>query len=140
MPENLTPAHRSIEAEIQAKGPITFARFMEIALYGEHGYYTSHVTAGSDYATSPQMHPAFGALIAGYLYRAWEALNEPDPFHVIELGAGDGNLSKDIQETISTHKSHPSSFERPTSFRRKPESRGEGEAAANASIQLQTNP
>ncbi len=102
MPDDLTPAHRSIEAEIRAKGPITFARFMEIALYGEHGYYTSHITAGADYATSPQMHPAFGALIAGYLYKAWQTLNEPNPFHVIELGAGDGNLSKDILDTVAT--------------------------------------
>lgn len=100
MPDDLTPAHRSIEAEIRANGPITFARFMETALYGEHGYYTSHITAGADYATSPQMHPAFGALIAGYLYKAWQTLDEPDPFHVIELGAGDGNLSKDILDTV----------------------------------------
>ena len=102
MPDDLTPAHRSIEAEIRAKGPITFARFMEIALYGEHGYYTSHITAGADYATSPQMHPALGALIAGYLYKAWQTLDEPNPFHVIELGAGDGNLSKDILDTVAT--------------------------------------
>ncbi len=105
MPDALTPAHRSIADEIRANGPITFARFMEIALYGEHGYYTSHVTAGTDYATSPQMHPAFGTLIAGYLYKAWQALKQPDPFQVIELGAGDGTLSKDIQETISTNAS-----------------------------------
>ncbi len=102
MPDDLTPAHRSIEAEIRAKGPITFARFMQIALYGEHGYYTSHITAGADYATSPQMHPAFGALIAGYLYKAWQTLDEPNPFHVIEPGAGDGSLSKDILDTVAT--------------------------------------
>ena len=105
MPEDLTPAHRSIEAEIRAKGPITFARFMEVALYGEHGYYTSHVTAGADYATSPQMHPAFGALIAGYLYKAWQALGEPETFDVIELGAGDGGLSKDILDSVSINAS-----------------------------------
>ena len=103
MPDDITPAHRSIEAEIRANGPITFARFMETTLYGEHGYYTSHITAGADYATSPQMHPAFGALIAGYLYKAWQTLDEPDPFHVIELGAGDGILAQDILEAISSN-------------------------------------
>ena len=74
MPDASTPARQIVETEIRANGPITFARFMEIALYGEQGYYTSSVNAGADYATSPQMHPAFGALIAGYLFRAWQSL------------------------------------------------------------------
>lgn len=102
MPDEQTPAHRSVVADIRANGPITFARFMEIALYGEHGYYSSLTTPGTDYATSPQMHPAFGALVAGYLFKAWQALDEPDSFHVIELGAGDGILAEDIHETVST--------------------------------------
>ena len=112
MPDQQTPAHRSIAAEIRANGPITFARFMEIALYGEHGYYSSLTTPGTDYATSPQMHPAFGALIGGYLFKAWQALAEPNPYHVVELGAGDGILAEDILETTSTDRSHPQSFQR----------------------------
>ena len=100
MPEESTPAGQSVESEIRAKGPITFARFMEIALYGEHGYYTASVNAGADYATSPQMHPVFGALIAGYLFRAWKALSEPRTFDVVELGAGDGGLARDILEAV----------------------------------------
>ena len=96
MPDESTPARQCVEAEIRANGPITFARFMEIALYGEHGYYTSSPKADADYATSPQMHPAFGALIAGYLYKAWEALGEPEGFDVVEIGAGEGGLARDI--------------------------------------------
>ena len=101
MPEDLTPARQDVEAEIRANGPITFARFMEIALYGEHGYYTSNVKAGADYATSPQMHPAFGALMAGYLFRAWVALGAPDVFDVVEIGAGDGGLARDVLDAVS---------------------------------------
>ena len=100
MPEESTPARQIIEAEIRAKGPITFARFMEIALYGEHGYYTASVNAGADYATSPQMHPAFGSLIAGYLFKAWEALGEPGTFDAVELGAGNGGLVLDILDAV----------------------------------------
>ena len=96
MPDESTPARQCVEAEIRANGPITFARFMEIALYGEHGYYTSSPKADADYATSPQMHPAFGVLIAGWLFRAWQALGEPGTFEVVELGAGDGGLARDI--------------------------------------------
>ena len=101
MPEESTPARQIVEAEIRAKGPISFARFMEIALYEEHGYYTSSMKAGADYATSPQMHPAFGALIAGYLFKAWKALGEPETFDVVEIGASDGGLAQDILDAIA---------------------------------------
>ncbi len=100
MPEKSTPARQFIESEIRACGPITFARFMEIALYGEHGYYTNSPNPGSDYATSPQMHPAFGALIAGWLFNAWKALGEPEAFDVVEIGAGDGGLARDVLDAV----------------------------------------
>ena len=102
MPEESTPARQVVESEIRTEGPITFARFMEIALYGQHGYYTSSVNAGADYATSPQMHPAFGALIAGYIFRAWETLGNPGTFDVVELGAGDGGLARDILYAVES--------------------------------------
>ena len=101
MPDDQTPARQIVEAEIRANGPITFARFMEIALYGEEGYYTKRVKAGADYATSPQMHPAFAALIAGWLFKAWNALGEPEEFEVVELGAGDGELARDVLDAVS---------------------------------------
>ena len=101
MPGEITPARTIVESEVGANGPITFARFMEIALYGEHGYYTTTSNPSLDYATSPQMHPAFGALIAGWLFRAWQGLGEPSTFDVVELGAGDGGLAKDIVDAVS---------------------------------------
>ena len=101
MPEASTPALETVRAEIRAAGPLTFARFMQIALYGEHGYYAVRPKPGVDYATSPQTHPAFGSLIAGYLYRAWIALDEPRRFDVVELGAGDGGLARDIVDAVA---------------------------------------
>lgn len=103
MPEESTPARQIIESEIRTHGPITFARFMEIALYSEHGYYTNSPDPGIDYATSPQMHPAFGALIAGWLCGAWEALGEPEVFDVVEIGAGDGGLGRDVLDAVGGH-------------------------------------
>ena len=47
------------------------------------------------------MHPAFGALIAGWLFRAWQGLGEPSTFDVVELGAGNGGLAKDIVDAVS---------------------------------------
>ena len=102
MPPVTTPAGDCVEAEVRAHGPITFARFMEIALYSQHGYYTSSLDPSTDYATSPQMHRKFGALIAKWLFKSWQALEEPRVFDVVELGAGNGRLSEDIADAVSS--------------------------------------
>ena len=95
-----TPARRVVDSEIRASGPLTFARFMEIALYGDDGYYRGVKRAGEDYATSPHMHPCFGALIAGWLFRAWEGLGEPSSFEVVEIGGGEGGLCRDVMDAV----------------------------------------
>ena len=68
---------------------------MNAALYAPGGYYT-RPAAGSDYYTSPRVHPAFGALLAVQLFHLWSLLERPDPFAVLEPGAGDGLLCRDI--------------------------------------------
>lgn len=83
--------------EIAARGPMTFARFMERALYEPgHGYYRRAEpgpgTAG-DFLTAPEAHPIFGAALGRLLEQAWEALGRPDPFVVTEPGAGTGALA-----------------------------------------------
>ncbi len=90
-----TVAERAIRRRIARHGPITFAEYMERALYGPGGYYTRN-SAGSDYYTSPQVHPAFGALLAVQLFQFWRLLERPDPFWVIEPGAGHGLLARDV--------------------------------------------
>lgn len=94
--------HSEIEAEVNVAGQITFARFMELALYSENGYYSTRESATSDYSTSPQVHPAFGSLIAKNLIYMWEKLGSPDQFSVVEIGAGDGTLMLDICEAIDS--------------------------------------
>lgn len=103
-PTPLTPSARSaaedeIRARIGKRGRITFAEFMELALYHPTGgYYTAGSPVGwrGDYYTSPAAHPAFGAAIAVMLLNMWEALGRPSPFHAVEMGAGDGLLARDI--------------------------------------------
>ena len=90
-----TQAERAIRRRIARHGPITFAEFMAAALYAPGGYYTRS-TAGVDYYTGPQVHPAFGALLAVQLFHLWALLERPRPFNVVELGAGDGRLCRDI--------------------------------------------
>ncbi len=88
----------AIRDEITARGPITFARFMERALYEPgHGYYRQAEAgpgmAGADFLTAPEAHPIFGAAIGRLLEQAWEALGRPAPFTVTEPGSGTGALA-----------------------------------------------
>ncbi len=87
----------TIRAEIAASGPITFARFMERALYEPgHGYYRRpEAGAGraGDFLTAPEAHPIFGAAIGCLLEQAWDVMGRPCPFTVTESGAGDGALA-----------------------------------------------
>jgi len=84
---------------IHREGPITFDRFMEIALYGEDGFFTSGRgagRAGRDFVTSPEVGPLFGACVARALDRLWDVLERPDPFLVVEAGAGNGRLAREV--------------------------------------------
>jgi SAM-dependent MidA family methyltransferase len=90
-----TPLEQELVAALEAEGPITFADYMEAALYHpEHGYYARTVPGpASDFRTSPSLTPWFGRLIARALEQQWEGLGRPDPFTVVEVGAGAGDLA-----------------------------------------------
>jgi SAM-dependent MidA family methyltransferase len=86
-----------IHAEIGRDGPITFARFMELALYDPDGGYYRAETArpgrAGDFVTAPETHPIFGWTLARAVDEAWERLGRPDPFVLREYGAGTGTLA-----------------------------------------------
>jgi SAM-dependent MidA family methyltransferase len=85
---------------IRAGGPISFASFMEAALYDPvGGFYASGGRAGGrsgDFLTSPEVGPLFGAVLAGALDRWWGELGRPEPFVVVEAGAGPGTLARAV--------------------------------------------
>ena len=85
----------AIERLIAEHGRVTFARFMELALYGPGGYYVrdDRLRTG-DYYTAPAAHPAFGALLAVQAMQVWEMMGSPPRFHVIEVGAGGCQLAR----------------------------------------------
>lgn len=92
----------AIRQRITKLGRITFAEYMELALYGPGGYYTTQRAATRDYYTSPSAHPAFGALLALQLEQMWHQLDQPASFHAVEIGAGDGTLARDLS-SFSAH-------------------------------------
>jgi SAM-dependent MidA family methyltransferase len=94
----------TIRDEIRSNGPMTFARFMELALYDpEHGYYAAGATGpgrSGDFLTAPEGHPIFGWAIARRLEQAWEELGRPDRFVVREHGAGTGALAEGVLDGL----------------------------------------
>jgi SAM-dependent MidA family methyltransferase len=88
-----------IRDEIAAHGPITFARFMELALYAPGaGYYmrdAARIGARGDFYTSSNVHPLFGESIARQI-EEMASLAGTDSFAVIEQGAGRGGLAFDV--------------------------------------------
>ena len=86
-----------LAAEITRDGPITFARFMERALYEAGlGYYRRERPGpgrDGDFLTAPETHAIFGRAIARQLDEVWTRLDRPHPFVVREYGAGVGTLA-----------------------------------------------
>lgn len=93
-----------IVAEIEASGPMTFARFMALSLYDpEAGYYAAGNAGpgrGGDFLTAPEGHPIFGWAVARHLESAWQALGSPAEFVVREHGAGSGALAAAILDGL----------------------------------------
>ncbi len=89
-----------IRAAIAAGGgAITFAAFMELALYGEHGFYTGgggRAGRRGDFLTSPEVGPLFGTVLTRMIDAEWQRLGRPDPFTVIDAGAGPGTLARAV--------------------------------------------
>lgn len=103
-----SPLMPRIIALIRETGPLTFARFMELALYDEeHGYYTTgggrapSATSpigqeGGDFFTAPSLSPVLARCLLRQLAEIDERLGYPPVFHLMEMGPGDGALLRDL--------------------------------------------
>jgi SAM-dependent MidA family methyltransferase len=96
-PEALAHSARLVELirrEIADTGWLSFARYMELALYAPGlGYYasgTAKLGAAGDFVTAPELSPLFGRALARQIA---EVLVDGD---VLELGAGSGRLALDL--------------------------------------------
>ena len=108
MPESSDLLRAAIADEIGRRGPIPFARFMELCLYHPvHGYYTRGIGGGGgrDYLTSSGIHHAFGVLVARQVEEMWRRAGRPDLFRFVEFGPGEGRFAQDFLEEASRSRS-----------------------------------
>jgi len=95
-----------IRRRILRDGPLTFAAFMEMALYHEQWGYYSRVedpigrSAGSDFYTAPMRHPAFGALLGRQVAQCLDFTGGGER-QWVEFGPGSGHLAASISKELS---------------------------------------
>ncbi|MDH5302045.1 MAG: SAM-dependent methyltransferase [Gammaproteobacteria bacterium] len=87
-----------IDRDIQSHGGrITFARFMQMALYTQDmGYYTgpSEIFGdGGDFVTAPELSSLFGRCVARQAQQVLQQIGGGD---MLEFGAGSGKLALDV--------------------------------------------
>jgi len=83
--------------EIDRYGIISFARYMELALYTpELGYYSSNLEKfgkQGDFVTAPEISPLFTRCLSKQIQQIINAIKEAD---VLEFGAGSGKMALDL--------------------------------------------
>ncbi|MGZ5351820.1 MAG: SAM-dependent methyltransferase [Actinomycetota bacterium] len=86
-----------VRAAIRERGPLTFAEYMQEALYGRGGFYEgTPVGVRGHFVTGPHVHPVFSRLVGSAIEALWEALGRPAPLRVVEVGAGDGRMGREL--------------------------------------------
>ena len=84
---------------VMAPPRITFAEYMDHALYGPGGYYASGQAKSGrdgDYFTAPDVGPAMGHLLA-LIFQSWQKKLGLSSFLIVECGAGEGRLAESLR-------------------------------------------
>ncbi|PJA80989.1 MAG: hypothetical protein CO149_00505 [Nitrospirae bacterium CG_4_9_14_3_um_filter_51_5] len=100
--------------EIAQKGSISFAYFMELALYDvPHGYYmtktveldrpsSDRIGWGGDFYTAPELSPILAKTLVRQILAIDVQLGHPAPFTFMEIGAGNGTFAVDFLQECRT--------------------------------------
>ncbi len=78
------------------------SKYVEACLYDADGGFYMRSGGGKaggrsgHFLTAPEVGPLFGAVVARALDAWWAELGEPDPFTVIDWGAGPGTLARSV--------------------------------------------
>ena len=103
-----------ILSEIARKGPMSFARFMELALYDvPHGYYMTQTVEADlpssdrigwsgDFYTAPELSPILAKTLVCQILAIDAQLGHPAQFTFMEIGAGNGTFAGDFLQECQT--------------------------------------
>lgn len=105
-----------VGARIREQGPMTVAAFMDLALYHpECGYYARaprRSGRAGDFVTSVDVGPLYGELLAVQIAEMRQILasrrgsarpTASEPFDLVEAGASDGRLARDVLDWAASH-------------------------------------
>jgi SAM-dependent MidA family methyltransferase len=95
-----------LRADIAADGPLSFAVFMDRALYEPGlGYYSAglhKLGQSGDFVTAPELGELFAACLAHQVGELAPALQ---PYDILEVGAGTGKLAVDLLRALPPERS-----------------------------------
>ena len=96
----LVTVGQRLAGRIAARGPIPVSEYVEACLYDpDGGFYMRGGRAGGrsgHFLTAPEVGPLFGAVLARALDDWWAELGQPEPFTVVDWGAGPGTLARSV--------------------------------------------
>ncbi len=94
-----------IAYEINKKGKINIAEFIQLCQFENDGYYLKNNPIGekNDFITAPEISQMFGEILTVFLINYWNEKIKND-FNLVELGPGKGTLIRDLIRTANKHK------------------------------------
>lgn len=102
---------QAIADTIKSKGPISFADYMDMALYAPGlGYYcvgTEKFGSSGDFITAPELSPLFAESIADFCVKQFTQLNNQT---ILEVGSGSGRLAVNLLRALRDRASLPERY------------------------------
>lgn len=97
---------QEVMAQIDTQGPISFQDYFNLVLYHpQDGYYSQpdRVRTGreGDFFTAVSVGSLFGRILSQYAYQTWQSLGKPSQFRVVEWGAEQGDLARDLAAGVA---------------------------------------
>jgi len=78
-------------------------KFFDIVMYDKKiGYYSKKnpFNFDGDYVTAPNISPLFSEIVAIWIILTWEKLDKPNKINIVELGPGNGKMTKMLCRTF----------------------------------------
>jgi SAM-dependent MidA family methyltransferase len=100
----VNPLAARLRERIASTGPISFASFMESALYdAQDGFYARGARLGARgaFTTAPIAVPFLAHALGAELRAVWKRLGRPQPFTIAEVGPGDGSLAAGLSAELA---------------------------------------